>query len=85
MSGKSPWSILGVVNRYLEKFYPSHGSFNDSCLASFFLWDVAKVRGITFHPKNMMKGWKIHPLGEDVFPIENGKFPVSHVSFQGCI
>jgi len=22
---------------------------------------------------------------EDVFPIENGDFPVSHVSLQGCV
>ena len=26
-----------------------------------------------------------HPPFEDVFPIENGDFPASHVSFQGCM
>ena len=26
-----------------------------------------------------------HPPFEDVFPIEYGDFPASHVSFQGCI
>ena len=25
-----------------------------------------------------------HPPFEDVFPIEHGDFPASHVSFQGC-
>ena len=25
-----------------------------------------------------------HPPFEDVFPIEHGDFPASHLSFQGC-
>ena len=26
-----------------------------------------------------------NPTFEDIFPIENGDFPASHSSFQGCI
>ena len=34
-------------------------------------------------PKTNMTGW--NSINEDVvFPIEQGDFPASHVSFQGC-
>ena len=38
----------------------------------------------SYLPENMA-GWKTHHERVDVFPIEHGDFPASHVSFQECI
>jgi len=42
------------------------------------VWDVASYQ-VTL-PETNMTGWK-PTMNEDVFPIENGDIPVSHVNF----
>ena len=53
----------------------------------FFFYEASRVvlrRCCNFFPKKTkMTNWK-STMNEDVFPIEHGDFPFSHVSFGGC-